>query len=426
VLAVTFPERRGRSVRFVGEVELAPRPWVLIGGWGIQMRARTARWVAGCAAAGSVALIGAGLALAYVDRHLVPASLTNWTVSNVSAQVVNAAAAVMGFVLASRRPENRIGWLFLVAALVLGLSGFSNQYALHALVAHPGSTWPAGRVFAWLSNWTWAIPISVLAFLLLLFPTGYVRSRRWRLAGWFIGGVFAFATVWLLIAATRLWAHPFTSTQGWTGLIGLLFLMTAILISAALLVSVAALVVRFVKSSGEERLQLKWCAAAALLLAAVFVASIWTNSAVVNVLQSLAFVCLWTAIAIAVLKYRLYEIDQIISRTLAYAIVTGLLVGVYAGLVLLANQVLSLHTPVAVAASTLAAAALFNPLRRRVQQVVDRRFNRARYDADQSIAAFAASLKDTVDLDSIRDDLATAVHRALEPAHVSVWIRPPG
>ena len=134
--------------------------------------------------------------------------------------------------------------------------------------------------------------------------------------------------------------------------------------------------------------------------------------------------CLWTAIATAVLKYRLYEIDRIISRTVAYAIVTGLLVGIYAGLVLLATHILSVHTPVAVAAATLAAAALFNPLRRWVQQVVDRRFNRARYDSDQTIAAFAACLKDTVDLDSVQDDLATAVHQALEPAHVSVWISP--
>jgi hypothetical protein len=180
--------------------------------------------------------------------------------------------------------------------------------------------------------------------------------------------------------------------------------------------------VRFAKSSGEERLQLKWCAAAALLLAVVFVASIWVNSAVVNVLESLAFLCLWTAIAFAVLKYRLYEIDRIISRTLAYAIVTGLLVGVYAGLVLLATRVLSFHTPVAVAASTLAAAALFSPLRQRVQRMVDRRFNRARFDADQTVAAFAARLKDAVDLDSVRDDLAGVVHQALEPAHISVWI----
>jgi hypothetical protein len=125
-----------------------------------------------------------------------------------------------------------------------------------------------------------------------------------------------------------------------------------------------------------------------------------------------------------ILRYRLYHIDRIISRTLAYTIVTGLLIGLYAGLVLLATRILSVHTPVAVAAATLAAAALFNPVRRRVQQIVDRRFNRARYDADQTIAAFAARLTDAVDLDSIRDDLAGVVHQALEPAHVAVWIRP--
>ena len=130
------------------------------------------------------------------------------------------------------------------------------------------------------------------------------------------------------------------------------------------------------------------------------------------------------AMSVAILRYRLYEIDRIISRALAYAIVTGLLVGVYAGLVLLATQVLSFNTPVAVAASTLAAAALFNPLRRHVQRAVDRRFNRARYDADKTVAAFADRLKDAVDLDAVHDDLASLVHRTLEPAHVSVWIRP--
>ncbi len=384
------------------------------------MRARTAQWVAGCTAAGSVALIGGGVALAYVNRHLVPASLTGWTVSNISAQVVNVAVPVTGFVLASRRPENRIGWLFLVAGLGLGLSGFSNHYALHALVAVPGSL-PAGRAFGWLVNALWMVPVATLAFLLLLFPTGHVRSRRWRLAAWFVGGVFALITVWLLIVATQLWQHPFTSPSQVTGLNALLTHMTGLLISAALLVSVAALVVRFVKSSGEERLQLKWCATAALLLVVVFVASIWLNSAAVNVLQSLAFLCLYTAIAIAVLKYRLYDIDRIISRTLAYAIVTGLLVGVYAGLVLLATEVLQLKSPVAVAGSTLVAAALFSPLRSRVQRAVDQRFSRARYDADQMVAAFAARLKDAVDLNAVQGDLASVVQRALEPAHVSVW-----
>jgi hypothetical protein len=196
----------------------------------------------------------------------------------------------------------------------------------------------------------------LLAFLFLLFPTGHVRSRRWRWAGWFIGGAFTLATVWLLIVATRLWAHPFTSPFSQPGSPAgapALYLMTAVLISAALLVSVAAaVVVRFAKSSGEERLQLKWCATAALVLVVVFVASIWVNSAIVNVLQNLAFLGLWTAIAIAVLKYRLYHIDRLICRTLACAIVTGLLIGVYAGLVLLATQMLTLKSPVAVAGST--------------------------------------------------------------------------
>ena len=123
-----------------------------------------------------------------------------------------------------------------------------------------------------------------------------------------------------------------------------------------------------------------------------------------------------------ILKYRLYDIDRIISRTLAYAIVTGLLIGIYAGLVLLATDVLSFHAPVAVAVSTLAAAALFNPLRQRVQHIVDRRFNRARYDADQTVTAFSARLKDVVDLDSVSDDLASVVQRTLEPSHLSVWV----
>ena len=125
---------------------------------------------------------------------------------------------------------------------------------------------------------------------------------------------------------------------------------------------------------------------------------------------------------VAILKYRLFDIDRIISRTLGYAIVTGLLVGAYAGIVLLTTHLFGVHTPVAVAAATLAAAALFNPVRRHVQQVVDRRFNRARYDADKTVTAFAARLKDAVDLDAVQADLASAVQQALEPAHVSVWI----
>jgi hypothetical protein len=181
---------------------------------------------------------------------------------------------------------------------------------------------------------------------------------------------------------------------------------------------VAHQVLSWRRAGGERRQQLKWLASGA----AVAVFSILLGILIGSVVPLVGLAALPAAIGLAILKYRLYDIDRLISRTLAYAIITGLLVGVYAGLVLLATQLLHVHTPVAVAASTLAAAALFNPLRLRVQHVVDRRFNRARYDADQTVAAFAARLKDAVDLDSVRDDLATVVQQALEPDHLSVWI----
>jgi len=158
----------------MGGVQPVPGPVALTGGRETQVRSRTAGWVAGCAAAVAVALTIAGLALAYVDQQLVPARLTGWTFSNISSQVVNVAVPVAGFVLASRRPQNRIGWVFLVAGLGLGLSGFSNQYALHALIVVRGSL-PAGRLFAWLAGWVWVIPTFMLALLFLLFPTGRLR-----------------------------------------------------------------------------------------------------------------------------------------------------------------------------------------------------------------------------------------------------------
>jgi len=161
--------------------------------------------------------------------------------------------------------------------------------------------------------------------------------------------------------------------------------------------------------------------AAALAAVAVFAAALRNNPLPEF---EIFFPLIPAAVGVAILKYRLYDIDRLISRTLAYAIVTGLLIGVYAGLVLLATQVLSITSPVAVAASTLAAAALFSPLRRRVQRVVDRRFNRVRYDADQTIAAFAARLRDAIDLDAVRSDLLTVVNTAVEPAHISVWTGP--
>jgi hypothetical protein len=190
-----------------------------------------------------------------------------------------------------------------------------------------------------------------------------------------------------------------------------------------LLAGVISLIVRFRRSGTEQRLQLKWFLyASAIAAVAVFVAAQSGNDPLLE--WEVVFPLIPVAVGIAILKYRLYDIDRLISRTLGYAIVTGLLVGLYAGLVLLATQVLSIKSPVAVAASTLAAAALFNPLRRRVQRVVDRRFNRVRYDADRTVAAFAARLQEGAALDAVRSDLLAVVNAAVEPAHVSVWTAP--
>ena len=196
-----------------------------------------------------------------------------------------------------------------------------------------------------------------------------------------------------------------------------------VLIAAAGLAAIVSLAFRYRRAGTTERAQLKWLVYAAAVIVVAMLAQIpIASSNLQNAISIGAVALVPVAIGIAVLRYRLYDIDRVISRTVGYAIVTGLLVGIYAGLVLLATQVLGIHASVAVAAATLAAAALFSPVRRRVQRAVDRRFNRARYDADQTVAVFAARLKDAVDLDAVRDDLASVVHQALEPAHVSLWI----
>src|SRR6185437_1182131 len=197
--------------------------------------------------------------------------------------------------------------------------------------------------------------------------------------------------------------------------------------TACWLAFVAAQVRAWRRASGERRQQLKWLIAGATVCLACLAVSIGLggeqgSAKALSDVFAVGIIALPAGIGVGILKYRLYDIDRIISRTLAYGIVTGLLVGVYAGLVLLATRILTVHTPVAVAAATLAAAALFNPLRRRVQQAVDRRFNRARYNADKTVAAFAARLQDALDLDAVQEDLAGVVHHALEPTHVSVWI----
>ncbi len=213
-----------------------------------------------------------------------------------------------------------------------------------------------------------------------------------------------------------------TLGRGSTAWLGPVQMGFFIVVAAFWLAAVGRQAASWRRSSGERRQQLKWLAAGAVVCGVLGIWAIVTSSAIWQVLI-LGFAALPVSIGVGILKYRLYDIDRIISRTLAYAVVTGLLVGVYAGLVLLATRVLPLRTPVAVAGATLAAAALFSPLRRRVQRMVDRRFNRARYDADRTLAAFAARLTGAVDLDQVHGDLLDVVDRVLAPAHASVWIR---
>jgi hypothetical protein len=337
--------------------------------------------------------------------------------------------AGVGLVVARRQPHNPIGWLLLVFIALYVLGAGAVEYATLAYtLGHQGL--PLAQAAVVLDNLQ-APSLALFPPVILLFPDGRLASRRWRRVLWVYAVLAAYgAAVSAAQGIAAVAGHNIhLGTSGnltSTGQLGGWLANPPTWLAFLVLASIAAIGLSFVArqvlswrhAGGERRQQLKWLASGA----AIAVFSILLGILIGSVVPLVGLAALPAAIGVAILKYRLYDIDRLISRTLAYAIITGLLVGVYAGLVLLATQLLHVHTPVAVAASTLAAAALFSPLRLRVQHVVDRRFNRARYDADQTVAAFAARLQDAVELDSVRDDLATVVQQALEPAHLSVWI----
>ena len=382
-----------------------------------------------------------GIAAVLSFAAAIPLSvLSHQVINGVIAAVIGVPSAAIGMLVIRRHPDNPLGWLFLVSAVCQFVGTDGGGYAL--LAYHFGHHLPLAPVALALDQ-VWGPSLVLFLLAVLLFPDGRLPSRFWRWALRVYGALFA--TLLLATAAAiaaALAAHPVRVDEsgglaavdhpaGWFNAVQGVVIIAMFVLSLSFIVRQA---LSWRRASGERRQQLKWLASGAVVsivcLNLAGTASSSSNSSgqgptlwgVLGVLAWMGVAALPVSIGVAILKYRLYEIDRIISRTLAYAIVTGLLVGVYAGLVLLATGVFGFHGSAAVAAATLIAAALFSPLRRRVQHAVDRRFNRARYDAERTVAAFAARLQDAVDPDVVRGDLADVVQAALEPTHVSVWL----
>lgn len=424
---VTFP---GRSIRMVASLwSVRWRGRILV-----SMFSRAARVAPVAAVTLGLLTLGAGLAAVLLESLLHQSGPGGPAADLVFTTAVLVPAAGVATLVAARRPRNPLGWI-LLAIFLISIAPF-NQYAALDYRMDRG-TLPLGWLAVALGA-AWPVFLLLIAVLLWLFPDGRLPTSRWRRTA-----VIALtAEVLLAVAASgsgvaavsrhdvRVNASGSLTTEQ-NGIWDVLHSGLVLAVFASWLVWLVVQVPRYRRATGERRQQLKWLySGAVVFVISVFAASLASGSSsglayvVSNLLTPIGFAAFAACFAVAVLKYRLYEIDRILSRVISYAIITAVLAGVFAGLVLLATEVLPFKEPVGVAASTLAAAALFNPLRRRVQRVVDRRFNRARYDVEAVVAAFNARLRGTVDLDTVRDDLADVVHRAFQPAHVSVWLPP--
>ncbi len=348
--------------------------------------------------------------------------------------------ATVGALVASRNPRNPIGWLFVASAVTSMIGVIGVEYAVHALVATHG----AGASALWIgaiSGWLRGLgQLLLLEFLLLLFPDGQLPSRRWRPAVWGIVLLFVVYTM-----STLFGQAPFdTRLADAPNLLALLSpeltnagqALLLLLLIALVGVCGAAVIARFRRATGIERLQLKWFAYATILGLLIFLGILLDtlldpNANVPPVLFDATIVGLPVAAGIAILRYRLYDIDVIINRTLVYGSLTAVLAAVYFACVVGAQVVSEKLTgqtksqPVIIVASTLLIAALFTPLRRRLQAIIDRRFYRRKYDAAETLAAFGATLRSEVELGQLREQLETVVSETMQPAHVSLWLRQP-
>jgi hypothetical protein len=385
-----------------------------------------------------VVVLGLGVASVVLD-HLTRQPGTGGPVADafVAAAGVVPVTAV-GMLLAARRPRNPIGWMLL--AVILVEVSPTSQYLILDYRMHHG-TLPLGWVAVVLQE-CWPIFLVLTTLLLWLFPDGTLPRGRWHrpaavaAVGWLLVGL-AMSSRGVLVAAggdVRIRADGNLANP----LSGAFRVLSVVVIAGTLASWAAWLAIQipsYRRASGERRQQLKWLYSGAAIFVfayfGVFVVTLavrevpgLSNESVVDALTILATAALPICMAVAVLKYRLYELNRIISRVISYTLITALLGGVFAGLILLATHVLPVKGSVAVAVATLVIAALFNPLRKRVQRAVDRRFNRSRYDAETLVAAFTARLRRTIDLDIVRGDLVGVIDEAFQPAHVSVWLPP--
>ena len=378
--------------------------------------------------AATISLVLVALVLGLANRPEVP-------LVDAPLTIIPPTFATLGALISSRRPGNVMGWVFLATGILGSVQMFCGQYATVAL-APDGPALSGGALAAWLAMLAQnSFPISIL-FLVLLFPDGRLPSRRWRPLAWAMG---VFLATTLVVGALSPGPFPeFPSASNPFGVEGAMPSGPIVAVGglgalACVIVTLLSLIVRFYYSRGEERLQLKWFTYAATvglstpLFLSSFVPAVFQM--VGPFLWTLGFLSLPLSAGVAVLKYRLYEIDIIINRTLVYGSLTAMLVALYfGGVVVLQYAFRALagsESQLAIVASTLLIAALFNPLRRRVQNFIDHRFYRRKYDAAKTLEAFSAKLRDETDIDALDSELLSTVRETMQPEHVSLWLREP-
>jgi hypothetical protein len=399
--------------------------------------ARTAGRVAWSLCGLAALLVAISLVFSILNRD-VPDQGDYGSAFDAISVVALLAFPVVGALVVSRQPGNSIGWLFCAVGIPFGLSGVAYGWGAYGLFAEPGAL-SGAEWGAWLGSWLFAPSLfAIPPLLFLLFPDGRPPSRRWRFVAWLVLAGVCATTVGSALAPGRLTEPPFKGVENPAGIeaagpvldvvggAGFVALFVGILLGAA------ALVARFRRARGDERQQLKWFASAGTLFALACLVALtpWFGSSDTTgqLLILLAFAAVPISAGVAILKYRLYDIDLVIRRTLVYGGVTALLAGAYLGGVLLLQLALSPLTEqsdLAIAGSTLAVAALFRPARARVQAAVDRRFYRRRYDAARTLEGFGVRLRDEVDLEALGGELRSVVTQTMQPAHISLWLRSP-